>query len=56
MAGVPIKLSANRAERCPQPTDADMIQGGARAALAAIPVIGDRHRGALNGAFPFGEP
>jgi hypothetical protein len=53
MAGVPIKLFANRAERSPQPTDADMIQDCARAALAAM---GDPHRRALNGAFPFGEP
>jgi len=40
MAEDPIKLFASRAERYPQPTEADMIQGGAHAALAAIPVIG----------------
>jgi hypothetical protein len=40
MAENPIKLFVSRAERYPQPTEADMIQGGARAALAAIPVIG----------------
>jgi hypothetical protein len=40
MADDPIKLFATRAERYPEPTDADLIHGGARAALAAMPVIG----------------
>lgn len=40
MAEDPIKLFATRAERYPQPTEVDAIQGGARAALAAIPLIG----------------
>ena len=40
MAEDPIKLFATRAERYPQPTEADIAQGAARAALAAIPVIG----------------
>jgi hypothetical protein len=36
----PIKLIATRAERYPQPTEADVVQGTARAALAAIPFVG----------------
>jgi hypothetical protein len=40
MAENPIKLFTTRAERYPEPTDTDHAQGAARAALAAIPVIG----------------
>jgi len=40
MAEDPIKLFANRTERYPKRTEADIIQSGARAALAAIPAIG----------------
>jgi hypothetical protein len=40
MAEDPIKLFATRAERYPEPTDADFAHGAARAALAAIPVVG----------------
>ena len=40
MAEDPIKLFATRAEQYPEPTAADAIQGGARAVLAAIPLIG----------------
>ncbi len=40
MAEAPIKLFATRAERYPEPTDADLAQGTARAALAAIPIVG----------------
>jgi hypothetical protein len=40
MAEDPIKLFSTRAERYPEPTDTDHAQGAARAALAAIPVIG----------------
>jgi hypothetical protein len=40
MAEDPIKLFATRAERYPEPTDADLAQGVARAALAAIPIVG----------------
>ena len=40
MAEDPIKLFNTRAERYPEATDADLAQGAARAALAAIPVIG----------------
>ena len=34
------KLFDTRAKRYPEPTEADVVQGTARAALAAIPVIG----------------
>lgn len=40
MAEDPIKLLATRAERYPQPTEADIAQGATRAALAAIPFVG----------------
>ncbi len=40
MAEDHIKLFATRAERYPEPTEADVVLGTARAALAAIPVIG----------------
>ena len=40
MAEDPIKLFSTRAERYPQPTDADLVHGTARAALAAIPILG----------------
>ncbi len=40
MAENPIKLFSSRAERYPQPDDADVALGAGRAALAAIPVIG----------------
>lgn len=40
MAEDPIKLFASRAERYPKPTEADFAQGAARAAIAAIPVVG----------------
>jgi hypothetical protein len=40
MAEDPIKLFATRAERYPEPTEADIAQGVARAALATIPVFG----------------
>jgi hypothetical protein len=36
----PIKLFSKRSERYPEADEADTIQGGARAALAVIPVIG----------------
>ncbi len=36
----PIKLFAKRSERYPVPDETDAIEGGARAALSAIPVIG----------------
>ena len=36
----PIKLFGTRVDRYPEPTDTDIAQGTARAALAAIPVIG----------------
>lgn len=36
----PIKLFATRAERYPEPTDADVALGAGRAALAAIPFVG----------------
>lgn len=40
MAEDPIKLFARRAERYPEPTEADTAQAIARAGLAGIPVIG----------------
>jgi hypothetical protein len=40
MAEEPTKLFASRAERYPQSTAADAAQGTARAALAAIPLVG----------------
>src|ERR1700676_5480182 len=40
MAEDPIKLFSSRAERYPEPTEADIVQGTARAALAAIPFVG----------------
>lgn len=40
MAEKPIKLFATRAERYPEPGDADVVQGAARAMLAAIPSVG----------------
>lgn len=40
MAEDPIKLFATRAERYPEPTEADTAQALARAGIAAIPVIG----------------
>jgi len=40
MTEKPIKLFATRAERYPQPTEADNAQAIARAGIAAIPVIG----------------
>lgn len=40
MAEDPIKLFATRAERYPEPTDADVALGAGRAALAAIPFVG----------------
>ena len=40
MAEGPIKLFSSLAERYPQPTGADMVQGIVRAGLAAIPIIG----------------
>lgn len=40
MAEDPIKLFATRAERYPEPTEADTAQAIARAGIAAIPVIG----------------
>lgn len=40
MAEGPIKLFSTRAERYPEPTEADKVYGGARAGLAAIPVVG----------------
>lgn len=40
MAEDPIKLFSSRSDRYPGPDEADAIQGGARAALSAIPVIG----------------
>ena len=40
MAEDPIKLFATRAERYPEPTEADAALGAARAALAAIPIVG----------------
>ena len=40
MAEEPTKLFSTRAERYPEPSTADTIQGGTRAALAAIPVVG----------------
>ncbi len=36
----PVKLFATRAEQYPEPTDADIAQGAARATLAAMPLIG----------------
>ena len=36
----PLKLFSTRAERYPEPTDADIAQGAAGAALAAIPFVG----------------
>ena len=36
----PTKLFATRAERYPEPTDADVALGAGRAALAAIPFVG----------------
>ena len=35
-----MKLFSKRSERYPEPDETDAVQGGARAALAAIPVIG----------------
>jgi protoheme ferro-lyase len=40
MAEDPIKLFSSRADRYPEPTEADVALGAGRAALAAIPVIG----------------
>jgi hypothetical protein len=40
MAEDPIKLFATRAERYPEPTEADVALGAGRAALAAIPFVG----------------
>jgi hypothetical protein len=40
MAEDPIKLFATRAERYPKPTEVDIVQGAARTALAAFPIIG----------------
>jgi len=40
MAEDPIKLFATRAERYPEPTEADTAQAIAKAGIAAIPVIG----------------
>lgn len=40
MAEDPIKLFATRAERYPEPTEADTAQAMAKAGIAAIPVIG----------------
>ena len=40
MAEDPIKLFSSGSDRYPGPDEADAIQGGARAALSAIPVIG----------------
>jgi hypothetical protein len=40
MAEDPIKLFATRAERYPEPTQADIALGTGRAALAAIPFVG----------------
>lgn len=36
----PIKIFSKRSERYPEPDETDTIQGSARAALSAIPVIG----------------
>jgi hypothetical protein len=40
MAEDPITVFSSRSERYPEPDETDAIQGGARAALSAIPVIG----------------
>ena len=40
MAEDPIKLFATRAERYPEPTEADTAQAIARAGIAAIPLVG----------------
>lgn len=40
MTEYPIKLFSKRSERYPEPDETDTIQGGALAALSAIPVIG----------------
>ena len=40
MAEDPIKLFSTRAERYPEPTEADVSLGAGRAALAAIPFVG----------------
>src|ERR1700685_4332300 len=40
MAEDPIKLFATRAERYPEPAEADTAQAIAKAGMAAIPVIG----------------
>ena len=40
MTEEPTKLFATRAERYPEPTDADKALGGTRAALAMIPIAG----------------
>jgi hypothetical protein len=40
MSEGPIKLFSTRAERYPEPTEADVALGAGRAALAAIPMIG----------------
>ena len=40
MAEDPIKLFSTRAERYPEPTEADVALGAGRAALAAIPFVG----------------
>lgn len=40
MSEEPLKLLTTRAERYPQPTEADIVVGTARAALAAIPFVG----------------
>jgi hypothetical protein len=42
MAEEPIKLFASRADRYPEPDVADNVQGVTRAALAAIPILGER--------------
>jgi hypothetical protein len=40
MAESPIKLFATRAERYPEPTEADIAHSAARAALSVIPFLG----------------
>lgn len=40
MSEDPTKLFTKRSGPYPEPTEADLLQGSARAALAAIPVIG----------------
>lgn len=40
MAELPIKLFSSRAEQYPEPTGSDLALGAARAAVAAIPLVG----------------